>query len=255
MGRLYPDLDFDEQREAYEQALESSSLLAEKVASYNGEPVADNLRVFDYMLYEKRVNRLGFNYVPLDGKLASIFAGSLMVGAKRPGHELPYAQVGINSSMIAGRQHNTSMHEIMHYHFDVPNGFKGESFPNLLKQGQYSPEEQYREAVASFGASQLQIPTLAMIQLIRKGKDLEQGFSSQFASSYGANIVRLRSYLIYEEELYYEMANKWVEEYKANPLENRLRTYFLEKFSESDFLGVELNGDRSAQWDFDDNEF
>lgn len=210
-----------------------------------------NLRVYDIMMFEEEENGVEFQYVPFTGSAKRIMAGSLMVGAPREGL-LPYAQVGINDSMVTGRQNYTALHEIIHYHVDVPQGYKGESFSSLLNHGKYSPEEQFREARSNFGAAILHIPLQAMVASIKAHKDLREGFSSEFATSYGNSFTRVRNFLVMDLNIKWAYANRVVDDYRADPY-SPIMEELIDKIIEEyplDIAGVRLDGDHSVMMDF-----
>lgn len=182
---------------------------------------------------------------PFTGKTAKIMAGSLLF-------EDGKAVIGINETMITGRQNHTKLHEIVHLNRDVPLGMPGESLASLLEAADYSPQEQYREAVANFAASMLHIPLVPMIRLIQDGVDLDQGFSLQFGSSHSANFTRLRDFIEFGQGASHSNALNYAMDYRSNPANSYVRDVFIRQFG-SKFQEVELDGDhRFPAWaDFD----
>lgn len=254
MSYNYPALDYDDYQNAYVVAANAADHVSQLVSAYDVKP-PESLRVYDYLTYEADYNKVGFNYYPFKGKLAKIMGGSLMVGDARD-DKLPFAEVGINAGTYQGRQNHTALHEVMHYHVDVPNGYAGESFPSLFEHGNYTPEEQFRELTADFGAAMMHIPTPAMLTCIQQCRDLYQGFSQQFASSYGGNFTRVRDYLAIELGYNWGYACNVVTEYQRNPTsESLLYNIVYQVTGGHDVKGVTLDGDHSAQWDFRDSPF
>lgn len=228
MAYNYPDLSYDDMHTAYKEAEKNSNKIRKITANYFNVSET-SLRYRDYVNY--CINKKNVDFVPYQftGDAAKIFAGSLMIGNNS-------TIIGFNSTMNDGRCHFTQLHEINHLFNDVKEGATGESFPDLLQAEGYNPEEQYREAVANFGASMLLIPEEPMYKCILEGHDLEQGFSREFESSYSANFTRLRDYLIYICGATAYGAWSAIEEYKALYSNSRLYKHFQNNYEKYPYV-------------------
>lgn len=234
MSYLYPDLDFYDLKSAYDEANNNYKNIAAKVSQDIDVSIA-NLRTVDYLNYVKRNYNVEFQPFPFTGEAVRIFAGSLMIGNSGA------VEIGYNSSVNQGRQNFSKLHEINHLFNDVPSGFPGESFSDLFKNGKYNPEEQYMEAIANFGAAMMQIPEGALLAMIIKGEDLNYDFSNQFASSFSANFVRLRDYLVFGQNINPNIVSDLVSSYKTAPTESKLYKVLLSNFKDSIALQNQLN--------------
>jgi Zn-dependent peptidase ImmA (M78 family) len=252
MAYNYPDLTYDDLSGAYKEAKHQCSIISDKVSSYAcQEPY--NLRCYDYFHYAKNILDIDIYGYEFPKETAEIFGGSILVDPSGS------AVIGYNSVSVPGRQHHSVLHELYHYFVDVPKRGPGERFNELLAQENYTYDEQLMEAQANFGAAFMHMPEVAMLAMIIEHKDLKQGFSRQFASSYGANFTRVRDYLVYSLHYYTGAANRLTNGYINDPQASKLYNIILNKASEtpellSDKLNstVILNGDHSYLEDFEE---
>ncbi|GAX06989.1 hypothetical protein IWT25_02337 [Secundilactobacillus pentosiphilus] len=215
MAYGYKNLNYCDLQEAYDEALINYSDLANDIAYYFDTKTC-NLRTNDYVHYCELAYHVEFVPFTFTGKPKRIFAGSLMIGNHG------FYEIGFNSSVNEGRQNFTKLHEINHLVNDVQTGKPGQSFSDVFARGDYSPEEQYCEAVANFGAAMMQIPEEALVAMILKTKNLKNEFSKEFSSSYGANYNRLLDYLMYQQKLNFSDAQVLANDYEGNPLTSGL---------------------------------
>lgn len=246
MAYNYPDLEFDDLSRAFSTASFNVSELSNKIATETDKPIGE-LRTSDFIDYTRETEPVEFVPYAFKGKMAEIFGGSIMIA----GNGL--VEIGYNSSVNEGRQHFTILHEVNHLYNDVPRGMAGESFSDVINQGAYSEQEQYREAIANFGAAIMQIPDEPLFRMICEGASIEGDFSNEFQSSYAANFTRVRDYLIFNYQVTPTVAYELTKDYRYHPHENVIRKWFSQHIHDRmalfDLLSrVVLNMDRFSPY-------
>lgn len=233
MAYNYPDLDQDDMNRAYKEAEKNVETIREEIAQYYLLEVT-SLKHHHYVDYCKDVLDVEFAKYNFKDKAANIIAGSLLVQGEDK-------IIGINGTMNGGRQRFTELHEICHLFFDIDTEASGQNFTELLSNENYNPSEQFREAVANFGASMMLIPEEAMFKSILEKRDLQQGFSMQFGSSYSANFTRLRDYLMIGLKISSYHAYDMIRDYSENRDKSRLYEIFKKAYDADENVRATIN--------------
>lgn len=235
MKKEYPDLKLEDLQNSYSKAKEFYNFISDKIGNILCKD-PHNLRGKDYIYFFERSGQLEFYERTFKTKNKERLAGSLEVDPSKE-----FAIVGINASMNDGRKIFTELHEIVHWIHDVPKGYDGQSFSDVLKNAKYSQIEQHRESFVNFVAANMQIPTDSMAYMLATGKSLKSDFSNEFNSSYSANFRRVLDYLIFELKFSEKKAYSLTADYSNNPFSSKLYHVLSRCFDNEDIYEMKKN--------------
>lgn len=189
----------------YFEASNLANSLSKDVGRYYNLPV-EKVKCFHIQEYIEQVEDVEFLNIDFGTHLNKLMVGSI---AKVYDEVL----VSINKNVMLERQLFTSMHEIGHFYFDLPDLEKGSPLSDMLSEDGYFPEDLPREYRANVTASVLMANDEALRYAINRFPSY-QNVCNYFYMSKAALQNRLVEYLSYVQNCTSQYAFSLVNDYR-----------------------------------------